>query len=179
MAIVFELVINYGHERAAAEDASLLVAAHPPLTAGSHTVRLHRSLVNTVRGAAGQPYLEMSVVPAQVGFNVARDGDQPRLPMTSADLSDLGRGLYALLATLKGYRAARVGWDPEPFVDPVELRQEWADELAIGALPGLVLAEGLHLDVMTHGFVPFVDGYVWIPYEGERRSTLTADSDRP
>lgn len=179
MAIVFELVINYGHDHAAVENASLLVAAHPPLAAGPHPIRMHKPLINTVRDAAGEPYLEMSVVPAQVGFNVALDQGQPRLPLNPEDLSELGTGLYALLATLTGYRAAQVGWDPEAFVDPVELQQEWADELATGALPGLVLAEDVRLDVMTNGFVPFVDGYMWIPYEGERPSTLTADTARP
>lgn len=130
MAIVFELVINYGHDHAAVEDACRLVAAHPPLPAGPHRVGLHRPLTNTVRDAAGHPYIEMSVVPAQVGVNVGLDGRRPRLALTAAELSELGGGLYSLLATLTGYRAARVGWDPEAFVDPVELRQEWAEELA-------------------------------------------------
>ena len=178
MAIVFELVINYGHDHAAVEDACRLVAAHPPLPAGPHRVGLHRPLTNTVRDAAGHPYIEMSVVPAQVGVNVGLDGRRPRLALTAAELSELGGGLYSLLATLTGYRAARVGWDPEAFVDPVELRQEWAEELAEGALPGLVLAEDLHLDVSTHAFVPFADGFAWIPYEGERPSSLTADGPR-
>jgi hypothetical protein len=37
MAIVFDLVINYGRDHVAAENASRQVAAHPPLTAGPHT----------------------------------------------------------------------------------------------------------------------------------------------
>lgn len=178
MAIVFELVINCGHDRGAAENASRRVAAHSPLTAGPHQVRLHKPLTSTVRDAAGEPYLEMSVVPAQVGFGVGLDGRQPRLPLTAKELSELGNGLYSLLATLTGYRAARVGWDPENFVDPVELQQEWAEELAAGALPGLVLAEDLQLSTSMRGFVPFADGFVWIPYEGER-SSLTGRPGSP
>jgi hypothetical protein len=178
MAIAFELVINYGCDHAVVGNASRLVAVHPPLTAGPHHVRLHEPLTNTVRDAAGEPYLEMSTIPAQVGFGVGLDGRQPRLPLTAEELSQLGNGLYSVLATLTGYRAARVGWDPEAFVDPLELRQEWAEELAAGALPGLVLADDLQLGVPVHGFVPFADGFKWIPYEGEQPSTLTADSGR-
>lgn len=179
MAIVFELVINYGRNRAAAENACQVISAHPPLAAGPHHVQLHEPMTSTVHDAAGQPYIEISVVPVQVGFRVAMDGRRPRLELTAAELSELGSGLYSLLATLTGYRAARVGWDPEAFVDPMELRQEWAEEIAEGALPGLVLAEDLRLDVPTHGFVPFADGFIWIPYEGERPSSLTADTGRP
>ncbi|MGH3728617.1 MAG: hypothetical protein ACRDTU_07665 [Micromonosporaceae bacterium] len=176
MAIVFELVINYGHDHAAAQDASRLVAIHPPLTAGPHHVRLHQPLTRTVRDAAGEPYLELSIVPAQVGFGVGLDGSQPRLALTAKELSKLGSGLYSLLATFTGYRAARVGWDPETFIDPVELQQEWAEELAAGALPGLVLAEDLQLHTSMRGFVPFADGFVWIPYEAERPSSFTTDT---
>jgi hypothetical protein len=168
MAIVFELVINYGQDQAAADNASRLVAAHPPLSAGPHQIRLHKPTISTLRDAAGAPYLEMSVIPAQVGVKVALDRHPPRLPLTAKELTELGNGLYSLLATLTGYRAAMVGWDTEPFVNPVELQQEWAEELAEGALSGLVLAEDLQLDVPMRGFVPFVDGFVWIPYQGQR-----------
>jgi len=112
-----------------------------------------------LRNATGEPYLEMSIIPAQVGFGVALDQHQPRLPLTAEELSELGDGLYSLLALFTGYRAARVGWDPEAFVDPTELQQERAEELAAGALPGLVLAEDIELGVSMHGFVPFAKGH--------------------
>ncbi|WP_433229064.1 hypothetical protein [Actinomadura formosensis] len=170
MAIVFELVVNYGQDHAAVENAGRIVAAHPPLTAGPHLIRLHEPLVTTVHDAAGLPYLEMSVIPAQVGCKVALDGNRPQLRLTSEELSELGAGLYTLLATLTGYRAARAGWDPEVFVDPVELRREWAEELAAGALPGLVVAEDVRLGVPMNAFVRFTDGFLWIPYESGRPS---------
>lgn len=173
MAIVFELVINYGNDRSAAENAARVVASHPPLPAGPHAIRLHRPLINAVRDAAGEPYLEMSIIPARVGFGCALDEQQPRIPLTTAELSELGTGLYSVLATLTGYRAARVGWDPEEQVDPVELQQEWAEELAAGELPGLVLAEGLRLDVPVAGLERFAPGFRWIPYQGEKPSSLT------
>jgi hypothetical protein len=178
MAIVFELVINYGNDQVAAANASRLVAEHPPLTAGPHHVRLHPPLIHTVRDSAGDQYLEMSIIPIQVGFGVALDEHRPRLPLTVEELSELGDGLYSVLATLTGYRAARVGWDPEPFLDPIELQREWAEELAAGTLPGLVLAEDIQLGVPMRGFESFAHGFVWIPYQGERPSSLTFDKDR-
>jgi hypothetical protein len=129
-----------------------------------------------VRDAAGESYLEMSIVPAPVGFKVALDGRQPRVPLTAEELSEMENGLYSLFATLTGYRAARVGWDPEAFIDPVELPQEWTEELDAGVLPGLVHAEDLRLGVSMHGFVPFAPGFVRIPYAGERPLSLTADA---
>jgi hypothetical protein len=55
MAIVFELVINYGQDHAVAENASRLVAAHPPLTAGPHQIRLPKPLITTSRYTPGGP----------------------------------------------------------------------------------------------------------------------------
>jgi hypothetical protein len=165
MAIIFELVINFGNDRSAAETAAHLLTAHPPLAAGRHQIPLHRPLFDTVRDASGEPYLQMSVIPAQVGFGCALDKGRPRLPLTPAELSELGNGLYSVLTTLTGYRAAQVGWDPEDFVDPVELRQQWVEELAAGTLPGLVLAETLLSDAPTQAFVPFTNGFIWLPYQ--------------
>lgn len=75
---------------------------------------------------------------------------------------------------LPAWCPARVGWDAEPFVDPVELQSEWADELAAGALPGLVLAEDFRLTLPVHSFVPFAEDFIWTPYEGEQPSSLTS-----
>ncbi|WP_433227474.1 hypothetical protein [Actinomadura formosensis] len=113
------------------------------------------------------------------GCKVALDGNRPQLRLTSEELSELGSGLYTLLATLTGYRAARVGWDPEVFVDPVELRREWSEELAAGALPGLVVAEDVRLGVPMNAFVRFTDGFRWIPYESGRPSFPGVDAGGP
>jgi hypothetical protein len=85
--------------------------------------------------------------------------------------------LYQLLAAFTGYQAAQVGWDVEGFVDPAELRQEWAEELERGELPGLVLADDFLLELRGPSFLPFVPGFVWVPYEGEAPSTLTPDRE--
>ena len=164
MAQLFELVVNYGADRAAAEHAGRLLGGRPPLTAGPHQVPINGPVINTVHDSAGEPYQELSVNLARVGWR--RSGDTPLL-LSAGELSELGHGLYSLLAELSGYRVAQAGWDPEFFADPVELRQEWAGELAEGLLPGLVIADDLRLGVPTHGFVPFTPGFLWIPYEGE------------
>jgi hypothetical protein len=97
MAIVFELVLNYGQNHAAIEDARRVVAAHPPLPAGPHRVALHEPLVDTVLDAADRPFLEMSIIPVGVGHNVAIDRHS-RVRLTPEELDELGAGLYGLLA---------------------------------------------------------------------------------
>lgn len=131
-------------------------------------------MLRPARYSSTEPYLEMAIVPARVGLGVALDGHQSRLPLTATELSELGHGLYTLLAMLTGYRAARVGWDPEGFVDLSELRHEWAEELAEGALPGLVFADDIDLGIPAQALTPFAPGFVWIRYQGEQPSTLTA-----
>jgi len=175
MAIAFELVINFGSNQTAAFAARRLTADYPLLAAGQHGVPLHEPLITTARGYDGEPHLEMSVLPVGVGLKVGLDRDHEGLPLKAAELSELGGGLYQLLKRFTGYRAAQVGWDPEGRVDPAELRHDYADDLAAGELPGLVLAEDLHQDLQGQGFVPFAQGFVWIPYQGERPSSLTAD----
>lgn len=71
MAIVFELVVNFGSDQASADAARHLTVSHPSLAAGEHLVQLHEPLVTTVRGYDGEPYLEMAIVP------VGRSGAQP------------------------------------------------------------------------------------------------------
>jgi hypothetical protein len=175
MAIAFELVINFGSDQAAADAACDLTGKQPALTAGQHRVQLHKPLVRTARGYHGQPHLEMAIIPVGVGWGVGLDRHHERLRLTADEFSELGHGLYRLLAHFSRYRAAQVGWDPEGRVDPAELQQDRADELDAGQLPGLVLAEDLHWDLRGRGFVPFAPGFVWIPYQGEHPSSLTND----
>lgn len=68
------------------------------------------------------------------------DRGHPLIRLTAVELSTVGAGLYQLLSRFTGYWAARVGWDPEAWVNPEELRHEYADELMAGQVPGLVLA---------------------------------------
>jgi hypothetical protein len=171
MAICFELVVNFGGNVEAAQSAALTTPSPIALQAGSHRIPLHRALLNRTSS-----YIELSVIPVAVGLGVALDGTLPRTELFAAELSELGAGLYRLLAEFNGYVAAKVGWDPEGFVDPAELKSDWADELADGAINGLVLCEALHDELGLRGnYVEFQPGYLWIPYRGEELSTLTAD----
>jgi hypothetical protein len=171
MAICFELVVNFGENVEAAQSAALTSPSPMALQAGSHRIPLHRALLNRANS-----YIELSVLPVAVGWGVALDGTLPRTRLSAAELTELGQGLYLLLAKFNGYVAAKVGWDPEGFLDPAELKSDWADELADGEISGLVLCEALHDELGLGGnYVEFQPGYLWIPYRGEKPSTLTAD----
>lgn len=52
--------------------------------------------------------------------------------LSPAELTELGHQLYELLAAFHGYVTARVGWHPEPFLDPAEIRH-WSEELNDGS----------------------------------------------
>ncbi|MFI0404493.1 hypothetical protein [Actinomadura sp. 3N508] len=171
MAICFELVVNFGDNATAARAAFLTASKLENLHAGAHRIPLHRPLLTT----AGS-YVELSVLPVAVGWGVALDGSLPRFQLTAAEFTELGHQLYELLATFDGYLTAKVGWDPEPLLDPVELKSEWMGELADGSLSGLVLCERLHSELgLGDDYVPFQPGYRWIPYRGEHPGSLTAD----
>ena len=171
MAICFELVVNFGENAEAARAAALVDPRPLALQAGSHRIPLHRALMNRTAS-----YIELSVIPVAVGWGVGLDGTLPKVRLTAAELTELGTGLYRLLAGFDGYVAAKVGWDPESFLDPEELKAGWADELADGTINGLVLCQALHDELGLGGnYVEFQPGYLWIPYRGEKPSTLTAD----
>lgn len=171
MAICFELVVNFGDNAEAARAAALVNPNPLTLRVGGHWIPLHRALINRTSS-----YIELSVVPVAVGWKVALDGTLPKTGLTAAELTELGTGLYRLLAEFDGYVAAKVGWDPEGFVDPEELKTDWAAELAAGTIDGLVLSQSLHDHLgLGDSYVEFQPGYLWVPYRGEKPSTLTAD----
>lgn len=171
MAICFELVVNFGDNLEGAQSAALTNPSPMTIRAGNHRIPLHRALLNR-----SGSYIELSVMPVAVGWGVGWDGTLTRTRLSAAELTKLGGGLYILLAKFNGYVAAKVGWDPEGFLDPVELRSDWADELAEGTINGLVLCETLRDELgLGDNYAEFQPGYLWIPYRGERPSTLTAD----
>ncbi|MBO0804112.1 MAG: hypothetical protein J2P25_13690 [Nocardiopsaceae bacterium] len=171
MAICFELVVNFGENIDGARSAALANPSPMTLQAGSHRVPLHRALINRSGSC-----IELSVIPVAVGWGVALDGTLPRTRLTAAELTELGAGLYRLLTGFSGYLTAKVGWDPEGFLDPEELQSDWTDDLADGTIDGLVLCDALHGELgLGSNYVEFQPGYQWIPYQGEKQSTLTAD----
>ncbi|WP_306366991.1 hypothetical protein [Nocardiopsis sp. CC223A] len=175
MAIVFELVADFGEDVRAARTAATAAAAHGPLPAGSHRIPLHPASLWT--DPAGR--VELSVVPAGVGIGVAMDAGLPDVGLNAAGFTELGRGLYDLLRGLRGYRAAAVGWDVESSADVGELRTERAADPRGWAVDGLVLADRVLADLGGDDrFVPFAAGSSWLPWEGVRPSSFTADPGR-
>lgn len=171
MAICFELVVNFGDNAEGARAAALANPRPWTLKAGRHRIPLHRAVISQTG-----PYIEMAVVPVGVGWSVALDGTLPRTRLDAAELTELGTGLYRVLAGFTGYIAATVGWDPESLLDPEYLKTDLADDLADGAISGLVLCQALHSELGLGGnYAEFEPGYRWIPYQGQKRGTLTAD----
>jgi hypothetical protein len=170
MAICFELVVNFGDNVEAAHAAALANPNPITLQAGSHRIPLHRALLNT-----SGSYIELSVLPVSVSWGLPMDGTLPKTRLSAAELTELGHGLYRLLSKFSGYITAKVGWDPEAFLDPAELT-DWAEELADGTIHGLVVCEALYAQLgLGDNYVEFQPGYLWNPYRGEKPSTLTAD----
>ena len=166
MAICFELVVNFGDDLTAAQRAALIPAIPSALRAGSHRIPLHRPLITT-----SGPYVELSILPVGVSYGLALDGTVPKFGLTESELTELGSELYRLLAKFDGYVAAIVGWDPEPLLDPAELKDEWPDELAEGKINGLVLCDRLHGELgLGDSYVVFQPGYRWMPYRGQTGS---------
>ncbi|PXX60870.1 hypothetical protein DFR70_10961 [Nocardia tenerifensis] len=173
MAICFELVINFGDNIDAARAAALTRTTPRPTTfaVGDHHIPLHTALLR-----ADGPFIELSLVPVAVGHRVALDGTIPRFDLTADELTELGRQLYGLLAGFDGYVAAKVGWDPEDMIDPVELRTHWLDELEAGDLDGVVLCDAFYEELgLGDNYDVFRPGYRWVPYRGESPSSLIAD----
>jgi hypothetical protein len=182
MAMVFELVVNFGQNIEAARSAapSDMVkrrSATTTLQAGSHRIPLHRPTMMMSDGFETEStHIELSIVPVGVSWRLAMDGTVPRFKLSAGELTELGNGLYRVLETFDGYLAAAVGWDVESLVDPEYL--EGTEELQNGAYSGLVLCEALRDELGLGGnphYVQFRPGYVWVPYRGQRSSWLTTD----
>lgn len=169
VAVIFELVINFGDDRRAAERAVDTVVATQPIPVGTHLIGLHPPRFYNTISYTGAPYIEFAAIPAGVGWGLPDDRDAERVELDKAQLSALGHGLYDVLSRMDGYLAAMVGWDPESFIDLDELRLDSSDELAQGDVPGLVLSSQARQTLSpTAGFQPFANGFEWIPYRGER-----------
>lgn len=178
MAIVFELVAGFGPDAAAARAAAAVDLRGWRLPAGPHRIPLHPPFL-TMAG----PSAQVSVLPVGVGWGVAAERGHPRLALTAAELSELGRGLYEVLAGFTGYTVARVGWEPEGVLDDLaESWSDWAAELRDGSLHGLVLSDSRYAELdadiglaRSQAYEVFRPGYRWVPYRGERPTALPAD----
>ncbi|MCR9119028.1 MAG: hypothetical protein NXI22_19020 [bacterium] len=167
MAIVFELVADFDGDKESAEHCrQWLKSRIRPVSIGEFTINIHRPLIS------GYPYtnptrFQVSVVPANVGYSVAIDKTDDRIPLTDSQLSSLGEHLYDLLRGAPGYQLAMVGWDVDFLLDVDELNADWASEIGDGSFHGLVASKSLlqHLPT-SECFVDFDDEHMWIRYTG-------------
>jgi hypothetical protein len=170
MAIVFELVVNFGTGKEAAGAAAELVRRAGHIDVRGVPVPLGEPFISRLNSPA---YIDFSVHPRGIGYG--GPGPKPDLDprsLTSDEITRVGHALYDLLRGFAGYRAAVAGWDPESQVDLQDLEADWRN----GDPPrydGLVLADDLcekwQLGPEWNAFEP---GYRWLPYSGSRNLRL-------
>jgi hypothetical protein len=167
MGVVFELVVNFGHNEPGVEAATGVVRS-----TGSVRVRgidLPLGDPHVTRSAGPRGYIEFTVWARGVGYGSPAHPELDPLSMTEPEITAVGYDLYALLGRFDGYRAAIVGWDPEQLVDLHELESEWVAAGDINGLDGLVVATDLRNRwQLDDAFVPFAEGYWWHPYRGAK-----------
>jgi hypothetical protein len=168
MAILFELVVNFGADTKGTEDAAEAVRSVGHIDMRGVPLPLGGPVITWLRSP--DVYTEFSVYVRGTGYRAP--GPVPDLDprsLTSEEITQVGHALYNLLGGLSGCRAAIVGWNPESLVDLADLETDWrnGDPPSYG---GLVLADNLcaRWDV-GHEWVTFTRGYRWLPYSGSKR----------
>jgi len=167
VAVVFELVVNFGGNEQAAEAAAALVRRVNHVEVRGVPLPLGDPFVTRLRSP--DTYIEFSVHPRGLGYG--GPGPIPDLDprsLTDEEITQVGRALYDLLQGCSGYRAAIVGWDPESLVDLQDLKTDWRNGDAPG-YNGLVLANDLcERWQLGPEWVAFGHARRWLPYRGSR-----------
>lgn len=177
MAVIFELVVNFGADEEAAGAAAERVRRAGHVGVRGVPVPLGEPYVTKLTRPSA--YIEFSVHPHGIGYG--GPGPKPDLDprsLTSDEITRIGHRLYDLLRNFSGYRAAIVGWDPESLVDVDDLEADWRAGDPPG-YNGLVLADDL-CDRWKLGpeWSAFEPGYRWLPYSGSKNFRLSrADPD--
>jgi hypothetical protein len=169
MAIVFELVLDFGADKdAAAECLEWLKSKSEPIQIDEFNIVVHQPLLSHYPHFNPIDF-KVSLIPANIGICVAIDDDTGPLPLTDKQLSRLGMALYDRLRGAPNYKLAKVGWDVDFLLDMHELNSVWAAEIGDGTFAGLVIQTSLisQLPPSSH-FVQFDFDHVWIPYSGSR-----------
>ena len=169
MAIIFELVVNFGLNEESVARAEAEVDLTPGVVLRGERLVIAPPFVRRLSGG-GVEYIEFSVHPRGVGFGGPgpKSFFDPRT-VTDAELTEVGQELYNLLRRFDGYEAAMVGWDPEGLVDLAELEAERVVGGSIASLNGLVVSRSVADRWESDaGWVPFQADYVWLPYSGSR-----------
>jgi len=167
MAIVFELVVNFGANDTAMSNASNVLREIHSVEVRGEKVLLSGPYVTRLSGPNG--YIEFSVVVP--GLGVSGPGPGPSFDpqtVTADELKCVGDELYGMLRRFRGYRAAAVGWDPECLVDIQDLDADWHNGDP-PAYHGLVLEQDLCTKwSLGPEWVDFEPGYRWLPFRGSR-----------
>jgi hypothetical protein len=173
MAVVFELVVNFGQDELAVSAAEEELERFPPVEVRGMPLPLTPPFVTRFAAAGGGiRYIEFAVHPRGIGYG----GPGPIAPFHTRDLNDdeisrTGERLYDLLRRFRGYDVALVGWDPESLVDVRELEVDYVEDGSIFDLQGLVLANRLVAQWnLGTAFVPFDAEHQWLPYQGTRNA---------
>jgi hypothetical protein len=167
VAVVFELVVNFGRDEEAVAAATEELDRHPAIELRDTPLPVSPPFVTRFQHGEQLQYIEFSVHPRGLSYG----GPGPSPPFRARDLTDdevtsVGERLYELLRCFQGYNAAMVGWDPEYKVDLSELEIDWVSDGSIARLHGLVLSEALVVRWRLEGFTAFEPGYMWLPYRG-------------
>ena len=167
MAILFELVVNFGGNEDAAQAATALVRRVDHVEVRGLSVPLGDPVIT--RLPSPNRYIEFSVVVPGLGYS--GPGPKPDLDprsLTSAEITQVGHALYDLLHGFSGYRAASVGWNPESLVDLQDLETDWCNGDPPG-YNGLVLANDLCARwQLGPEWVAFDHDHRWLPYSGSK-----------
>jgi hypothetical protein len=170
MAVAFDLTLDFRDNKQHAETCCAWLAARASgLVIDSFHIAIHSPFV------AGYPYgqpthFQVSMIPADVGINLAIDKNRERIPLDDVQLSQLGNHLYNLLRGAPHFDLAMVGWDVDSLLDVQELNGDWAKEIRVGAMHGLVVHIALLEELpRSNFFVPFDEDHQWIPYVGSKR----------
>jgi hypothetical protein len=172
VAVIFELVVNFGDNEEALSRAELLCDAVAPLHLGDIDIPLGGPYVT--RFAPGSGYSERGRRPGYIEFSVTARGIQyggythPQISpsqLAGEEFGELARQLYNLLKRFEGYEVANVGMDPEETVDLDALAERLA-ESGLERLEGLVLRDSLvERFGLTRQLQPFSVGYQWLPFD--------------
>jgi hypothetical protein len=167
MAVLFELVVNFGTGKEAAGAAAERVRRLDHIDVRDVPVPLGEPFVSEL--PRPHAYIEFSVHPRGIGYG--GPGPRPDFDphsLTSDEITRIGHALYGLLRGFSGYRAAVVGWDPESLVDLEDLEADWRNGDPPG-YNGLVLADDLcERWRLGPEWIAFEPGYRWLPYSGSR-----------
>jgi len=170
MAIIFELVVNFGRDEAAVAAATDELDRHPTVEVRGVRLPLTPPYVTTLHLSEALSYIEFSVNPR--GISAPCRGPNPPFKaqeLSNDELTSVGDQLYERLRRFHGYEAALVGWDPESLVDVGWLESDYVPDRSLSRVEGLVLSERLIESWgQPEGFAPFEPGFSWIPYRGTR-----------